>query len=254
MPILGDIPLIGRLFRSSVDQHLKRNLVIFVSARLINPAGEPVRADDEKEEIVEMLAPPDARPAARSAVDAQVDAAPCPYSASPAASPRGNRPSPRAAAASCRPSFSMPTSARTSCSRDDAGSGKPSPTLSDRRPSTPPASPTGPGCAKIVFADPTKRRALEHILHPAIRSRWAAARGGRRQRPTAGFASISRCFTKPTRRRSSTASSSSRARPPPSARGSCKQRQLDAEHRRTNHCRPVRSRDEDHASRPPDLE
>jgi general secretion pathway protein D len=59
VPILGDIPIIGRLFRSSVDQHLKRNLVIFVSARLMNPAGEPIRADDEKEEIVEMLAPPD---------------------------------------------------------------------------------------------------------------------------------------------------------------------------------------------------
>jgi general secretion pathway protein D len=31
VPLLGDIPLIGRLFRSSIDQHLKRNLVIFVS-------------------------------------------------------------------------------------------------------------------------------------------------------------------------------------------------------------------------------
>jgi len=59
VPFLGDIPVLGRLFRSSVDQHLKRNLVIFVSARLINPAGEPVRLDDEKEEIVETIAPPD---------------------------------------------------------------------------------------------------------------------------------------------------------------------------------------------------
>ena len=55
VPFLGDIPLIGRLFRSNVDQHLKRNLVIFVSARLINPAGDPVRSDEEKEEIVETL-------------------------------------------------------------------------------------------------------------------------------------------------------------------------------------------------------
>ena len=54
-PLLGDIPLIGRLFRSNVDQHLKRHLVIFVSARLINPAGEPVRLDEEKEEEVETL-------------------------------------------------------------------------------------------------------------------------------------------------------------------------------------------------------
>ncbi len=55
VPLLGDIPLVGRLFRSSVDQHLKRNLVIFVSARLINPAGDPVHSDEEQEEIVETL-------------------------------------------------------------------------------------------------------------------------------------------------------------------------------------------------------
>jgi general secretion pathway protein D len=51
-PFLGDIPLLGRLFRSNVDQHLKRNLVIFVSARLLNPAGELVRSDEETEEEV----------------------------------------------------------------------------------------------------------------------------------------------------------------------------------------------------------
>jgi general secretion pathway protein D len=60
-PFLGDLPLIGRLFRSSVDQHLKRHLVIFVSARLINPAGEAVRSGDEKEEEVETLALPEAQ-------------------------------------------------------------------------------------------------------------------------------------------------------------------------------------------------
>jgi general secretion pathway protein D len=51
-PLLGDIPLVGRLFRSNVDQHIKRNLVIFVSARLINPAGELVRSDEELEEEI----------------------------------------------------------------------------------------------------------------------------------------------------------------------------------------------------------
>ena len=59
IPILGDVPIIGRLFRSSVDQHLKRNLVIFVSARLMKPDGDPVRFDEEKEEVIETLAPPD---------------------------------------------------------------------------------------------------------------------------------------------------------------------------------------------------
>ena len=59
-PLLGDIPLIGRLFRSNVDQHVKRNLVIFVSARLMNPAGEPVRSDEESEEEVVAQPPQEA--------------------------------------------------------------------------------------------------------------------------------------------------------------------------------------------------
>jgi general secretion pathway protein D len=60
-PLLGDIPLIGRLFRSNVDQHLKRNLIIFVSARLINPAGEPIRSDEESEEEVVATPPAEAQ-------------------------------------------------------------------------------------------------------------------------------------------------------------------------------------------------
>jgi general secretion pathway protein D len=42
VPILGDIPLAGRLFRSSVDQHIKKNLIIFVTAGLLDPAGQPL--------------------------------------------------------------------------------------------------------------------------------------------------------------------------------------------------------------------
>lgn len=41
-PILGDIPYAGALFRSQADQHIKRNLVIFVSATLMDPAGQPL--------------------------------------------------------------------------------------------------------------------------------------------------------------------------------------------------------------------
>jgi general secretion pathway protein D len=62
VPIIGDVPIIGRLFRSSVDQHIKRNLVIFVTARLINASGEPVRGEDEKEEVIETIAPPQIAP------------------------------------------------------------------------------------------------------------------------------------------------------------------------------------------------
>ena len=60
VPFLGDIPLVGRLFRSSVDQHTKRNLVIFVSARIMKPDGEPVRNEEEVEEVIEPLGLPDA--------------------------------------------------------------------------------------------------------------------------------------------------------------------------------------------------
>jgi general secretion pathway protein D len=41
IPFLGDLPFVGRLFRSKVDSRSKRNLLIFVSARLIDPAGNP---------------------------------------------------------------------------------------------------------------------------------------------------------------------------------------------------------------------
>jgi len=60
VPILGDIPLLGRAFRSNVDQHLKTNLVIFVTARLINPAGDNILDLEEKDETVEPLPLPSA--------------------------------------------------------------------------------------------------------------------------------------------------------------------------------------------------
>jgi len=60
VPLLGDVPLVGRLFRSQIDQHLKRNLIIFVTAKLVNPAGDAVHADEEKEEVVEPIAQPEA--------------------------------------------------------------------------------------------------------------------------------------------------------------------------------------------------
>jgi general secretion pathway protein D len=49
-PIIGDIPLIGRAFRTNVDQHVKKNLVIFVTARVITPSGLAFNAEEEEEE------------------------------------------------------------------------------------------------------------------------------------------------------------------------------------------------------------
>jgi general secretion pathway protein D len=41
IPILGDIPFIGRLFRSEGETSQKLNLIIFVTANLISPGGSP---------------------------------------------------------------------------------------------------------------------------------------------------------------------------------------------------------------------
>jgi general secretion pathway protein D len=57
-PIIGDIPLVGRLFRTNVDQHIKRNLIIFVTARLVNPAGAPLNQLEEDEEKEGTIEPP----------------------------------------------------------------------------------------------------------------------------------------------------------------------------------------------------
>jgi general secretion pathway protein D len=43
VPILGDLPLIGRAFRSKGESTQKRNLLIFVTASLVNPGGAPKR-------------------------------------------------------------------------------------------------------------------------------------------------------------------------------------------------------------------
>jgi general secretion pathway protein D len=48
VPIIGDIPLVGRAFRTNVEQHVKKNLVIFVTARIITPAGLPLNEEEEE--------------------------------------------------------------------------------------------------------------------------------------------------------------------------------------------------------------
>ena len=46
VPILGDIPLLGWLFRSEGEYSQKKNLLIFVTARLVDPAGRPIHSGD----------------------------------------------------------------------------------------------------------------------------------------------------------------------------------------------------------------
>lgn len=42
-PILGSLPLVGRLFQSKTKEAQKMNLLIFLTCRLINPDGSPIR-------------------------------------------------------------------------------------------------------------------------------------------------------------------------------------------------------------------
>lgn len=43
IPILGDLPFIGFLFRSTGEYSEKRNLLVFLTARLVDPAGRPLK-------------------------------------------------------------------------------------------------------------------------------------------------------------------------------------------------------------------
>lgn len=47
VPLLGNIPLVGRLFRSSYEHSEKRNLLIFVTARMVDPNGLPINQQEE---------------------------------------------------------------------------------------------------------------------------------------------------------------------------------------------------------------
>ena len=64
IPFIGDLPVLGRLFRSNVELHLKRNLTIFVRAEIQDPAGQRIHGglDDEEPNYIQprpkVTAPP----------------------------------------------------------------------------------------------------------------------------------------------------------------------------------------------------
>jgi len=60
VPFLGDLPFVGRLFRSHAEQTIKRNLLIFVTGRLISPAGRELRMNEESADEAEVKAAPKA--------------------------------------------------------------------------------------------------------------------------------------------------------------------------------------------------
>ena len=50
VPFLGDLPFVGRLFRSHAEQTIKKNLLIFVTGRLITPSGRELTLNEETPE------------------------------------------------------------------------------------------------------------------------------------------------------------------------------------------------------------
>ena len=47
VPVLGDLPLMGTLFQSQSKTSEKKNLMIFVTATIVDPAGYRMHSDDE---------------------------------------------------------------------------------------------------------------------------------------------------------------------------------------------------------------
>jgi general secretion pathway protein D len=47
VPVIGDIPLLGRFFQSQSKTAVKKNLMIFVTATIVDPAGGRVHSDEE---------------------------------------------------------------------------------------------------------------------------------------------------------------------------------------------------------------
>ena len=47
VPVLGDLPLMGRFFRSESKTTQKRNLLVFITPTIIDPAGNRVHTDEE---------------------------------------------------------------------------------------------------------------------------------------------------------------------------------------------------------------
>ncbi|MGY8656422.1 MAG: type II secretion system protein GspD, partial [Verrucomicrobiia bacterium] len=47
IPVLGDLPILGRLFRSESKSTSKKNLIIFVTPTIVDPAGNRVNTDEE---------------------------------------------------------------------------------------------------------------------------------------------------------------------------------------------------------------
>ena len=97
IPLLGDLPIVGFLFRRTIKSYEPKNLLIFVTARIINSRGEFVKvredglAEGEKGDVravkAAALPVPAPVPAVAPAPAAKPAAAPAKPAAAPAAKP-----------------------------------------------------------------------------------------------------------------------------------------------------------------------
>lgn len=46
VPIISSLPLVGRLFKTKNEEHFKKNLMIYVTGQLVDPAGQPIHGSD----------------------------------------------------------------------------------------------------------------------------------------------------------------------------------------------------------------
>ncbi|MDR3273954.1 MAG: hypothetical protein LBS87_01285 [Puniceicoccales bacterium] len=58
IPLFGDIPLLGKLFRSKSETTQKRNLLIFVTARTVSPSGERFQKSQPESNFRKIFSPP----------------------------------------------------------------------------------------------------------------------------------------------------------------------------------------------------
>jgi len=47
VPFLGDLPVLGRLFRSESNTTARKNLIVFVTPTIIDPSGNRRNLDDD---------------------------------------------------------------------------------------------------------------------------------------------------------------------------------------------------------------
>ena len=62
VPVIGDLPFVGRLFRSESNTAKKKNLVIFVTPTIVDPAGNAVHTDADLPERTNSVPPQRTQP------------------------------------------------------------------------------------------------------------------------------------------------------------------------------------------------